>query len=91
MGEEDVFAGLTITPDLWTGCEKKKKKNQNKSWDLRNFLFRRLYKKTENNSTTALWVMTLILDLIVKSNRKNKGMEKFVLARVIWLGSPKKP
>lgn len=33
---------------------------------------------TENNSTIALWVTVLILDLIVKSNRKAKGKEKYV-------------
>jgi len=60
-----------------------------KSWDLRNFLFRRVYKKTiENSSTIALWVMAQILDLIVKSNWKAKGEERCVLARMLWLGSP---
>lgn len=63
------------------------------SWDLRNFLFRGIpYKKmmAENNGTIAFWVMALILEMIVKSNRKAKGKEKCALARIIWLGSPKK-
>lgn len=44
----------------------------------------------ENNGTIAFWVMALILEMIVKSNRKAKGKEKCALARIIWLGSPKK-
>lgn len=44
----------------------------------------------KKNSTTALWITVLILDPTVKSNRKAKGKEKCALARIIWLGSPKK-
>lgn len=42
------------------------------------------------NRTIALWIMVLILDPVVKANRKAKGKEKCALARIIWLGSPKK-